>query len=389
MIFFCRFFGFVFILLAAVGGLNLFVDPYGYWGGRFIPPAASDAENPRFYHPLRLAAGRYDVVFLGSSRVREGFLPADVGGGMSAYNAGMSGASAYETGRFMSFIAGLPVVPSSVVVGVDFFGFAPGLYYQDDAANGPLGGEPLWFLKIKNLFVADTLKASIRSVKGYIKGKTHALPVFFGSYADGGDVRAKFDAGLREHASVALARFDPAMDAIDPKILEAYAQGVEALVVRGVTVHLVVSPLHAARMDLISQIGLGGHYQNVLAVLRDISAKADSSGHGKVALWNFSGCGNVYQLEALPDGEGKTMQWYYDANHFKPALGRIMLDRIFHGEGPVWQGLSVFPAQDGRPEDVSLQDWGACARASGMDISGLVEQTREARCSFNSKWCGR
>ena len=73
-------------------------------------------------------------------------------------------------------------------------------------------------------------------------------------------------------------------------------------------------------------------WKRVLATI--VAAERRNRSGPSVTLWDFSGY-HAFATEAVPEkGDTEThMTWYWEAGHFKAALGEIMLRRILHSHG--------------------------------------------------------
>ena len=51
---------------------------------------------------------------------------------------------------------------------------------------------------------------------------------------------------------------------------------------------------------------------------------------GKIAVWDFADYNSVTAEPVPPTRDAQShMRWYWDAQHYKAALGHVMLDRMF------------------------------------------------------------
>ena len=100
---------------------------------------------------------------------------------------------------------------------------------------------------------------------------------------------------------------------------------------QGIALHLVMYPYHA---HLLETLKITGHWANYETWKRKMVAVVDASVKqhraGQLSLWDFSGF-NPLTAENIPPKQDKQtrMRWYWEAGHFKSALGNLMLDRIF------------------------------------------------------------
>lgn len=368
-------------MLALCGLVNALIDPYGFWGVGIFKPTAVMADQPRVYHPLRLASEHFDTVYIGSSRVREGFRPLPGHGDEKFYNAGASGMNAFELGKMMSLMAEHNP-PKRVLVGLDFFSFAPGSSYMDGSENGLLGGQNMLWLKFEDLFRLQTLKASLKSFVKNVLGQPAVLPVVFSNY-EGARAAARFKAGLEEHGGRVLAAYDPFNQVPDERVLDSFFKGLDDLVARDVHVYLVINPLPASRMKLMSLLGLSGHYDRLFERMHERLAE-NAAYEAHVELWDFGVCEKAV-LERLPKDESG-MKWFYDANHFKPVLGDIVQEQVLYQDnrsGNNLQGRLLYP----KAAASFARDWDSCSGPDDGLVTDIVREGAQARCLINEAWC--
>ena len=102
---------------------------------------------------------------------------------------------------------------------------------------------------------------------------------------------------------------------------------------KGVKVISFIAPEHASLLVVVDRNGLWPLYQAWERRLAEVSAEAG------VPLWDFSGY-NAYTMTPLAEG----YRTHFDANHFRPELGRIMLARMNGAPEPRDFGLLLTPA---------------------------------------------
>jgi hypothetical protein len=97
---------------------------------------------------------------------------------------------------------------------------------------------------------------------------------------------------------------------------------------KGVQIHLFISPIHAALLTLIQELGLQTQYNDwaralVAAVAR---VNADIELAEPLVLWDFSGY-NTITTEPVP-AEGARMQWWRDPPHYQSIVGDMIITRL-------------------------------------------------------------
>lgn len=101
---------------------------------------------------------------------------------------------------------------------------------------------------------------------------------------------------------------------------------------RGAEVHLVIYPYHAHILELFRMTGLWPAFEIWKRVLveavHDLEGSSDPQS-SPLKLWDFSGY-SQYATDPVPShGDLKTtVQWYWEAGHFKKELGDLVLNRV-------------------------------------------------------------
>ena len=115
---------------------------------------------------------------------------------------------------------------------------------------------------------------------------------------------------------------------------------------RGITLDLALPPVHADFLRLLDLAGLWPRYLAMRTVLADTVTQ---EGGGHVHLWNFMGF-DSYSTEPVPPlgKRAPALRWFWEPNHFRPELGQMMLETIYHGRKGVGDLLT--------PEDVAADN---------------------------------
>ena len=98
-----------------------------------------------------------------------------------------------------------------------------------------------------------------------------------------------------------------------------------------IALKLFISPSHARQWEVIATAGLTVKWEAWKRELVKINhEEAARAGREAFPLWDFSGY-NVISAETVPqEGDMQTaMRWYSDSSHYTPALGKVLLDKMF------------------------------------------------------------
>ncbi len=328
------------VLLALAGSINLLVDPDGRL--RIVDIEGFNQIKVALKHDSRqgkavaLEQCDYDVIMLGSSTAEIGLSPSSAEfGGKSAFNAALKASSTYELYRMAEFTA-LLNNPEAVVIGLDFYAFNQGQTFAEDYEQSVLAktadgwGLARYALSIKTLRAAAvTVNWNIRDIA---KGCAHnGQQTVVQSYAGAKGSRGAFDFIQERYMSNPTTYGNYRLGT---KNLREFEEVLRLYVNRGTHVYLFVSPVHAALLTLIKELGLQPQYGEWERELVRMVARvnAELSPAKPLVLWDFSGYSGI-ATEVVPDGaEVTTMESWRDPPHYKPHVGDMILARIMGTE---------------------------------------------------------
>jgi hypothetical protein len=329
------------LLLVLTGSINLLVDPEGRLRIADIPgfnklkiPAKLDSRQGK---AVALQQCTYDVVIQGSSAAEIGLDPASaLFNDKAAYNAALKASSMHELYRMARHTVQYQN-PEAVVIGLDFYAFNQGQSFEEDYADSVLaesinaGGLVRYLLSVK------TLRASLVTVswnvRGIAKGCTHnGRNTVFQSYQQVRGIRGAFDFLQTRYMTNPNIYGDYVLGAGQlqdfENVLRLYAKN-------GVRVYLFVSPIHAALLTLIQELGLGAQYsaweRALVATVARVNADLDPA--AQLVLWDFSGYNSI-TTEPVP-AEGTRMQWWRDPPHYQPIVGDMIIARLLDRDSAV------------------------------------------------------
>jgi hypothetical protein len=132
---------------------------------------------------------------------------------------------------------------------------------------------------------------------------------------------------------------------------------------RGIKLRFVIYPYHAHTLVLFQLTGLWPAYEDWK---RELARRIDAAqGTADVQLWDFTGF-SPYADERVP-GPGDTrseLQWYWEAGHFKKALGDVLLGEMFAAR-------------------VDDERWGH--RLTGGGVEARLREQRDARDDYERR----
>lgn len=324
------------------------IDPYRLYQVVQLPGWSTLRPAPEhFQEEIKLTLARKlqaNVVVLGNSRAEWGLDPAQLvtgaaSGGAVPYNLAISGSGIHTSRSELAYLRSVQAMPQRVVMGVEFLDFP-----VDGGATPPpqpQEGFPIEGFKWRfdTLFsmtaLADSV-AAIRVQRGLeaplITANGFNPMLDYAKYARDEGYYAIFRQRAEEYAATFQRRprqlvyrasaSSPAWD--DLRAILALA-GKDKRVLQ-----LVIYPYHAQLLALFEQTGLWPLFEDWKRRLAEEVAQAQHDyPDSHISLWDFSGFSS-YQCEPIPaKGDRRTStRWYWEAGHFKNALGQLVLERL-------------------------------------------------------------
>lgn len=390
-------------LLLGIASFCAAVDPYGIIGTPTIPGLTdrkiAAAPRSRLTKPYRIEQVNPAAIVIGSSAANIGFdpdSPAWTQPDRPVFNLGIDGASFDVQQRFLQH-ALVRARPRLVVISVSFEDMmlaprtlrsaSPGdpNAFEDrmrvDAEGRPNRLYPL--ARLADLvFATLSLRAVLDSVATLMDQDDPEQNV---QTPAGFDVRAQFPAwiardgtrtvialSLRQRLSE-LLRTESTMQ----RELEHLASMVRTARAAGAEVAVVVMPAYVAGLEVRRRLGLTARSQAWLAdMVRTVEDAAGGPDH--VAIWNFEGYDTPVQ-QPLPAAKDSTpLRWFWEAVHFRPELGTLMLRRIAGEPGLPGFGTRLTAttvAEQSRRYVEAERHWVA---ANPGDADALLEMIRTA-----------
>jgi hypothetical protein len=338
------------LIIVVAGAFNVLVDPAGVFGSPRIagvnivkPHLDHHRELSRFQGALRQCAG---AGIFGNSRAEIGFdpkSPALANHGFSAFNHAIPGTGASSTHRQLLWLQGAGCFPKTIFVGVEFFDFLGGSKPQPlPTLQGSPAPRANWSFLAESVFSISGLRDA---------ATTLALQ------------RARYPESSTEQGFNPLLNYIPEVEQSGHYVLfrkraeenirnwlrkdfrirphEGGMSGDEADLAAilgmasasGSKTYLIIYPYHAQIRMLMARLGMG---QIFAEWKRLVVASAERYGrlNGDVEVWDFSVI-SPETLEAIPaKGDRQThLAYYWEAGHFKKALGDRVMERVLGGTG--------------------------------------------------------
>lgn len=347
------------LVVAGFLAVTVAVDPYDYWG---MPRMQGlTLHKPGVHSHLKLAkTGQYlrekpRTVLAGNSRVDVGLDPKDAAWPTAfqlVYNFGMPGEGLASVAEVLT-TAMAQHRPERVYLGIDFLDF--------------LVSEDMWTgYDVSRL--EPRRRGALERLRGFVKTSL-SLDALVDSVLTLAEQRKTWPADTRRdgfsplenyhshvaqegHAALFAQRTretvvrlmqqprrmewsvpgrNPSWVRLEQFLARARAQGVEVV--------LFTFPYHAELLETLHQTGRWPELRQWLEQLATVAAREE------VPLWSFIGY-NRYTAEPVPPpGDRRThMRWYWEAGHFKPELGGLVIARMTGADAPAGFGRRVTPS---------------------------------------------
>lgn len=326
-------------LVAAV--LSYWFDPLGYFRAREW--RSSDFLSDRVWgdgrnvSALLLPVAQAETLIGGNSRVGYGFDVADTAVREftgKAYNLGISGASFDELDAYIRH-AVHHHTPETIMLGLDLgqFGLTlqknpPVIELADDETVGLLA-------RLKAMGYALWSKEALSNIL-WQAINPHDLTLH-GVYNDQLAIKRNREIGVKaasrivEGHSVSYwrersdwARYPGRMRLLGRMIDDACGLGID--------VKLFISPLHVRQLLLMDVLNLSGRFDDWK---RDLVKTVERyrTNDCSVILMDFSGLSDITREAVPPQGDNTSaMQGYLESSHYKPALGRKIVERFWRND---------------------------------------------------------
>lgn len=322
-----------------IGLVSYILDPFGMFRGYGFRTdyllGERIWEDQRKVKDLSFDQLRMDTLIAGNSRVLKGFdvydprLEQQLG---IAHNLGLSGANMDELDHYTRLVINKRPL-RTLIIGLDIGQFTEARSQDKSEAkkNNYLHG----------LYIVDTVKRfsyalwSTQAIAAWrsVISQPHTLTIRGSSNYDE-DLKTLVTLGQRKLTMMIEHHVANRLRAVDSDSYERRVRLMDALIadvcMQGTVVKLFISPVHARHLVLLQEVGLTEKSFQWKQALIEIVGRHQASGCD-VTLLDF-GRITTYTTESFPDLDDHTysMKWYWDSGHYKPALGLLVLQRMFN-----------------------------------------------------------
>ena len=382
---------------AVLAGAFVFVvDPYGLYGVvrrdnfNAVKPGLSRYQNQiKQEHALRRQPR---FIILGNSRAEIGFDPrasalSALGAG---YNLAIPGTGLATSASQFAQLRQAGVRPRTVIVGMEFIDFlnpavAPSAR-QAPAAPAPAHGRAFW--RFDALFSLASVKDAVHTLRIQHDDEAATLsadgfnPLLeYGAHARRDGYHKMFTQRAQESAANLRRKSTRSLATEDFQLLRTFLL---AMAATEADIKLVIYPYHAQMLAMFEAAGLWPLFEVWKAQLvREIGAVKARYPDAHISLTDFSGYG-AYNCEPIPaaNERGTATRWYWEAGHFKKALGDIVLQRVMspqdHAPGDGQFGMPLDDASLEENRARIAQERNSCAAAQPALFSRQLLATQHS-----------
>jgi hypothetical protein len=320
----------VLVALAFIATFNMAIDPLGAY-----PSVHAKAFEPqRATHFSRTARGElarrgvWQIAVFGTSRPKAGMpLHHPAFATNRVCNLAVDATRMSETTAMLEYTARRNPL-RHVLLCLDLAMFRASTFFTEDFAESRFNtNTSLFEYHCRGLIGANTIDQSCSAVLDVLRGQVPPEGERNGFHVralkSGASHRALFEKTLRS-----LAYGYAAQTAASGE-MQALRRAVEMCRERQIDLALAINPVHALDLELLAA---GNKWKHFEQWKRDVTRIVAESGSSHVALWDFTGYWPPTTEEVPPAGDTATrMKFYFENSHYTPAMGALMLDRIFLG----------------------------------------------------------
>lgn len=347
-------------IIAFVAGSTLvwLANPYWMWS---VPPSVAivDPARPRNLPNQRRAKAWHitnhqpNGLILGASRSEFGLDPEHPGwSAHNVYNASLGGGPIYEVLRYFQHAIYVGQI-DQVVLNLELFMFAPETPNTTGSFDERNFCVPASLPQPKGIACRRILRWSpMASIDGWIDaisllttpaGASPTSTLFLPngqreqSYYWDVKIQPRGQRWAFERTAVEMTESQRGVfteKRLCDESIEYYRQILELAYTHEIDLHIVLSPVHIWLLEIYYQNGdwpLLEEWKRV-AVETNESVAADYD-IAPAPVWDFIEYNTFTAEEIPPTGDRATsMQWFWEISHYRPALGDLILDRVFGTE---------------------------------------------------------
>ena len=222
--------------------------------------------------------------------------------------------------------------PRRVIISLSLSMFEADRRAGRDFEQSGFSGDPMPWVYARSMMGPGAVRDALTTVRDNLRGvRASDLPngLHRRLYPDGNYRRAFDDVLAREYLVKPwhYARFE-----YDPRRVGTLRALVEDFARAGTDVYLFAAPIHSRQLEAMAAMGVYPIFERWLTDLASSMAavNAEAGTKGRVAMWDFTGYHPI-TAEDIPDpGDPHSqMRWYWNSSLHTPALGEMVLARMF------------------------------------------------------------
>ncbi|WP_338761061.1 hypothetical protein [Massilia sp. METH4] len=338
-------FGTMALASVAAAGFVALVDPYGLYGLADVP-GLNRVKPPveRYRNEIRLARAerfRPELVVTGNSRMEVGVDPEGAPlAGTNAFNLALAGTSMEVTIGQLRHLAAGGHAPRRVIAGVEFVDVLTDRPVHPATVVPPLPPATqgwrahVWradalysFVSLKDALVTVAIQSRPEAAMATLRGHNPLLQYHQAAATEG--YAALFSQRAAENTRKLAAMAQGGLHGAAVRAHVAQLIDTAAAAQPAVDVDLVIYPYHAQLLALFEHASAWPRFEAWKEILVQ-EAEAGRRRHpaARIAVHDFSGFGPIQCEPIPPPGSKARTRWYWEAGHFKPALGDLLVARV-------------------------------------------------------------
>lgn len=344
----------IFLLLSVFGVGNYLIDPYGIWGNKCwenINCRKTQAGKKIYLTKAnQWKHADFSGLIMGNSRTELGMDPSDFPlTSDTFYNLSIRGSSLPSTAIYFQNIVRNKDI-NHILLGIDFFSFRerPGVdsqwppslpEYLPYDVYGKAVPHYAYNQFSNSLVSLVSLQTTIDSLLtlfnqgrlvSYLEADGYEQSLVFTEMTNNEGARAIF-----EHD---LGTLDTKFNGVEYQLYDdnGISRSFEALNLivalakeHNIKLSIMINPVHATYLKKLSATG---HFELYLSWKKELVAHLTSIDFfANYQLFDFSGF-HYFNLEKVPLKKGRPMEFWFEAAHYKPKLGKFMAKVVLSGD---------------------------------------------------------
>lgn len=313
--------------IICITGINLMIDPFEIHQmpliSNFNKVKISLGTHERLHRAIEMMRKKPEGIFLGSSRILHGLSPDDLHLNLftekplNVHNFAFSGANFEEIYNYFEHALYLQPDLKLVIIGLDFSAFNKHVIFPSDFCKERLNHSFIsWEDLTYSLLSLDALKSSFETFKNNFFDQPLA---FYLPNGCSNPIKDCIDNPILKKGELTYLKLvteEYENYENDEKKIDLFRKLVKKCQDSGVTLKCFFCPAHAHYWETLYRKNLWESFEDLKRQLSAIHP-----------IWDFSGFNGV-TTQALESELEES--FYLDCSHFRPFIGKIILEKIFN-----------------------------------------------------------